>query len=138
VTVHTGLLRLETEGDGQIVDLTEGVLAVVRQSEVSHGAVTVFVTGSTAAVTTMEYEPGGVQDLVQALERLVPRAGDYAHNVMNGDDNAHAHLRAALVGPSETIPLVGGRLVLGTWQQVVLLDFDTRPRRREVHVQVLA
>jgi secondary thiamine-phosphate synthase enzyme len=138
VTVHAGLLRLETEGDGQIVDLTEGVLAVVRQSEVSHGAVTVFVTGSTAAVTTMEYEPGGVQDLVQALERLVPRAGDYAHNVMNGDDNAHAHLRAALVGPSETIPLVGGRLVLGTWQQVVLLDFDTRPRRREVHVQVLA
>jgi secondary thiamine-phosphate synthase enzyme len=138
VTVHSGLLRLETEGDGQIVDLTEGVLAVVRQSEVSHGAVTVFVTGSTAAVTTMEYEPGGVQDLQQALERLIPRARDYAHNVMNGDDNAHAHLRASLVGPSETIPLVGGRLVLGTWQQVVLLDFDTRPRRREVHVQVLS
>lgn len=138
MTVHTGLLRLETEGDGQIVDLTEGVLAVVRQSEVSHGAVTVFVTGSTAAVTTMEYEPGGVQDLQAALERLVPRARDYAHNVMNGDDNAHAHLRASLVGPSETIPLVGGRLALGTWQQVVLLDFDTRPRRREVHVQVLS
>jgi secondary thiamine-phosphate synthase enzyme len=100
--------------------------------------VSVFVTGSTAAVTTMEYEPGGVQDLQAALERLVPRAGDYAHNVLNGDDNAHAHLRASLVGPSETIPLVGGRLVLGTWQQVVLLDFDTRPRRREVHVQVLS
>jgi secondary thiamine-phosphate synthase enzyme len=138
VTVHTGLLRLETEGDGQIVDLTEGVLAVVRQSEVGHGLVSVFVTGSTAAVTTMEYEPGGVQDLQAALERLVPRAGDYAHNVLNGDDNAHAHLRASLVGPSETIPLVDGRLVLGTWQQVVLLDFDTRPRRREVHVQVLS
>ena len=138
MTVHTGLLRLETEGDGQIVDLTEGVLAVVRQSEVSHGAVTVFVTGSTAAVTTMEYEPGGVQDLQQTLERLLPRARDYAHNVMNGDDNAHAHLRASLVGPSETIPLVGGRLVLGTWQQLVLLDFDTRPRRREIHVQVLS
>ena len=138
MTVHTGLLRLETEGDGQIVDLTQGVAAVVRQSEVSHGAVTVFVTGSTAAVTTMEYEPGGVQDLQTTLERLVPRAGDYAHNVMNGDDNAHAHLRAALVGASETVPLVGGRMVLGTWQQIVLLDFDTRPRRREVHVQVLS
>jgi secondary thiamine-phosphate synthase enzyme len=138
VTVHSGLLRLETEGEGQIVDLTEGVLAVVRQSEVAHGLVSVFVTGSTAAVTTMEYEPGGVQDLQEALERLVPRARDYAHNVMNRDDNAHAHLRASLVGPSETIPLVGGRLVLGTWQQVVLLDFDTRPRRREVHVQVLS
>jgi secondary thiamine-phosphate synthase enzyme len=138
VTVHTGLLRLETEGDGQIVDLTEGVLAVVRQSEVEHGLVSVFVTGSTAAVTTMEYEPGGVQDLQQTLERLVPRARDYAHNVMNGDDNAHAHLRASLVGPSETVTLVGGRLALGTWQQIVLLDFDTRPRRREVHVQVLS
>ena len=138
MTVHAGLLRLETEGDGQIVDLTQGVLAVVRQSEVEHGLVTVFVTGSTAAVTTMEYEPGGVQDLQQTLERLVPRARDYAHNVMNGDDNAHAHLRASLVGPSETVPLVGGRLVLGTWQQVVLIDFDTRPRRREIHVQVLS
>jgi secondary thiamine-phosphate synthase enzyme len=142
VTVHTGLLRLETEGEGQIVDLTEGVLAVVRQSGVAQGVVSVFVTGSTAAVTTMEYEPGGVRDLRETLERLVPRTrpegGDYAHNSLNRDDNAHAHLRASLVGPSETVPLVGGRLVLGTWQQLVLIDFDDRPRRREVHVQVLS
>ena len=138
MTVHTGLLRLETEGDGQIVDLTEGVLAVVRQSEVTHGVVCVFVTGSTAAVTTMEYEPGGVADLQALLERLVPRAGTYQHNVLNHDDNAHAHLRASLVGPSETVPLVAGRLVLGTWQQLVLIDFDDRPRRREVHVQVVS
>jgi secondary thiamine-phosphate synthase enzyme len=142
MTVHTGLLRLETEGDGQIVDLTEGVLAVVRQSGVSQGLVSVFVTGSTAAVTTMEHERGGVQDLRETLERLVPQAppqgGDYAHNVLNADDNAHSHLRASLVGPSETVPLVGGRLVLGTWQQLVLIDFDDRPRRREVHVQVLS
>jgi secondary thiamine-phosphate synthase enzyme len=138
VTVHTGLLRLETEGEGQIVDLTEGVLAVVRQSGVEHGAVCVFVTGSTAAVTTMEYEPGGVADLQALVERLVPRAGEYHHNVLNHDDNAHAHLRASLVGPSETVPLVAGRLVLGTWQQLVLIDFDDRPRSREVHVQVLS
>ena len=138
MTVHTGLLRLETEGEGQIVDLTEGVLAVVRQSSVDHGAVCVFVTGSTAAVTTMEYEPGGVADLQALLERLVPRTDEYQHNVLNHDDNAHAHLRAPLVGPSETVPLVAGRLVLGTWQQVVLIDFDDRPRRREVHVQVLS
>jgi secondary thiamine-phosphate synthase enzyme len=138
VTVHTGLLRLETEGEGQIVDLTEGVLAVVRQSGVSQGVVSVFVTGSTAAVTTMEYEPGGIQDLQQTLERLVPRARDYAHNVMNGDDNAHSHLRASLLGASETIPLVGGRLVLGTWQQLVMIELDDRPRRREIHVQVLS
>jgi secondary thiamine-phosphate synthase enzyme len=138
VTVHTGLLRLETEGEGQIVDLTEGVLAVVRQSEVSHGAVCVFVTGSTAAVTTMEYEPGGVADLQALVERLIPRAGTYEHNIRNHDDNAHAHLRASLIGPSETVPLVAGRLVLGTWQQLVLIDFDDRPRRREVHVQILS
>jgi secondary thiamine-phosphate synthase enzyme len=138
VTVHSGLLRLETEGEGQIVDLTEGVLAVVRQSGVSQGVVSVFVTGSTAAVTTMEYEPGGIQDLQQTLETLIPRARDYAHNVMNGDDNAHSHLRASLLGPSETIPLVGGSLVLGTWQQLVMIELDDRPRRREIHVQVLS
>jgi secondary thiamine-phosphate synthase enzyme len=138
VTVHTGLLRLETEGDGAIVDLTEGVLAVVRQSGVASGVVCVFVTGSTAAVTTMEHEPGGVADLRALLDRLIPREGRYEHNELNGDTNAHAHLRAAVVGPSETVPLVAGRLVLGTWQQLVLLDFDDRPRRREVHVQVLS
>jgi len=138
VTVHSGLLRLETEGEGQIVDLTEGVLAVVRQSGVEHGAVCVFVTGSTAAVTTMEYEPGGVADLQALLERLVPRAGEYQHNVLNHDDNAHAHMRASIIGPSESVPLVAGRLVLGTWQQLVLIDFDDRPRRREVHVQVVS
>ena len=142
MTVHTGLLRLETEGEGQIVDLTEGVLAVVRQSGVDDGVVCVFVTGSTAAVTTMEYEPGGVADLQAVLERLVPRApaggGDYAHNVRNHDDNAHAHLRASLLGPSESVPLVRGQLVLGTWQQIVLIDFDDRPRRREVHVQIVS
>jgi secondary thiamine-phosphate synthase enzyme len=138
VTVHTGLLRLETEGDGQIVDLTEGVLAVVRQSGVDAGVVSVFVTGSTAAVTTMEHEPGGVADLRALLERLIPRDGRYEHNVRNGDSNAHAHLRASLVGPSETVPLVAGSLVLGTWQQLVLIDFDDRPRRREIHVQVVS
>ena len=138
MAVHTGLLRLETEGEGQIVDLTEGVEAVVRQSGVSSGVVCVFVTGSTAAVTTMEYEPGGVADLRGALERLVPREGRYEHNVRNNDDNAHAHLRASLLGPSESVPLVAGRLLLGTWQQLVLIDFDDRPRRREVHVQVLS
>jgi secondary thiamine-phosphate synthase enzyme len=142
VTVHTGLLRFDTQGEGHIVDLTEGVDAVIRQSGASAGVVSVFVTGSTAAVTTMEYEPGGVEDLRDALERLVPRTppggGDYAHNVRNADDNAHAHLRASLVGPSEAVPLVAGRLVLGTWQQLVLIDFDDRPRRREVHVQVVS
>jgi secondary thiamine-phosphate synthase enzyme len=138
VTVHTGLLRLETEGEGQIVDLTEGVLAVVRQSGESHGVVTVFVTGSTAAVTTMEYEPGGVSDLQALLDRLIPAEGAYEHNVRNHDTNAHAHLRAAVIGPSESVPVVRGELGLGTWQQVVLIDFDDRPRDRVVSVSVLS
>ncbi len=135
--VHSGLLRMETPGNGHIVDLTDGVTRIVGASGVDRGLVTVFATGSTVAVTTMEYEPGGVHDLQALLDRLVPARGDYEHNVRNHDTNAHAHLRAALIGPSETIPLLDGRLALGTWQQVVLLDFDDRPRRRTVTVQVL-
>ena len=134
--VHSGLLRLSTRGFGDITDLTDGVAGVVRQSGASEGVATVFGVGSTLAVTTMEFEPGGVQDLQEALERLLPREGDYAHNRLNHDTNSYAHLRAAVIGPSESIPVVGGRLVLGTWQQVVLLDFDDRPRQRTIHVQV--
>ena len=137
MSAHSGLLRLSTPGDGAIVDLTEGVAAVVRRAGVEAGVAVVFVVGSTAAVTTMEYEPGGVADLRSVLARLAPAEEAWEHNVRNHDDNAHAHLRAALVGPSESIPFAGGRLALGTWQQVVLLDFDTRPRERTVHVTVL-
>jgi secondary thiamine-phosphate synthase enzyme len=137
VTVHGGLLRLQTAGEGQIVDLTEGVGSIVRTSEVERGVAVVFARGSTVAVTTMEHEPGGMADLTALLERLAPRAGDYEHNRRNADTNAHAHLRAALIGPSESVPVVDGALALGTWQQLVLIDFDDRPREREVVVQVL-
>ena len=135
--VHGGLLRLDTPGNGEIVDLTEGVKSVIRTAGVQRGLVTVFATGSTVAVTTMEYEPGGVSDLQDLLDRLIPQQGDYEHNRLNNDTNSHAHLRAAVIGPSETIPLVEGHLALGTWQQIVLIDFDDRPRRRTVTVQVL-
>jgi secondary thiamine-phosphate synthase enzyme len=136
VAVHSGMLRLSTAGHGEVVDLTEGVRAVVRRAEVELGVATVFVTGSTAAITTMEYEPGGIHDLGELLERLAPVVGDYHHNRLNQDTNAHAHLRAAIVGPSESIPITGGQLVLGTWQQVVLIDFDDRPRERRITVHV--
>jgi secondary thiamine-phosphate synthase enzyme len=129
---------METPGNGHIVDITAGVTSVVRTSGVDRGLVNVFATGSTVAVTTMEYEPGGVSDLQALLDRLIPSSGHYEHNVRNGDTNAHAHLRAAVIGPSESIPLVDGQLALGTWQQVVLIDFDDRPRRRTVTVQVLS
>lgn len=140
MTIHSGLLRMETAGQGEIVDLTDGVRSVLSTSGVEMGVVTVFATGSTVAITTMEYEPGGVQDLGRLLERLIPSSppegGGYAHNVLNGDTNAHAHLRASLIGPSESIPVVHGELALGTWQQIVLVDFDVRPRQRTVTVHV--
>jgi secondary thiamine-phosphate synthase enzyme len=138
LAVHGGLLKMDTPGNGHIVDLTDGVSRIVAGAGVHRGLVTVFATGSTVAVTTMEYEPGGVHDLQALLDRLIPESGDYEHNARNHDTNAHAHLRAAVIGPSESIPLVDGRLALGTWQQVVLLDFDDRPRRRTITVQIVS
>jgi secondary thiamine-phosphate synthase enzyme len=138
MTVHGGALRMETPGNGHIVDITPGVQSVVRTSGIERGVVTAFATGSTVAITTMEYEPGGVADLQTLLEGLIPARGDYEHNALNHDTNAHAHLRAAVIGPSETVPLVDGRLALGTWQQLVLIDFDDRPRTRSVTVHVVS
>lgn len=138
MAVHGGLLRMETPGNGHIVDITEGVASVVRTAGVERGLVAVFATGATVAITTMEYEPGGVHDLQALWQRLIPAEAEYQHNVRNHDTNAHAHLRAAVIGPSETIPLLDGALALGIWQQVVLIDFDDRPRRRTVTVQVLS
>jgi secondary thiamine-phosphate synthase enzyme len=137
LTVHSAELRFSTEGDGDVIDLTEGVQRAVDSSGVEEGIATVFVPGSTAAVTAMEHEPGGVQDLRTLLDRLIPAEGDYAHNRLNHDTNSHAHIKAAILGPSESIPIRGGRLQLGTWQQLVLVDFDDRPRQRAVAVQVL-
>jgi secondary thiamine-phosphate synthase enzyme len=132
------MLSLDTPGNGHIVDITEGVASVVRTSGVDRGLVTAFAVGSTVAITTMEHEPGGVSDLQALLERLIPAGDEYEHNRLNHDTNAHAHLRAAVIGPSETVPIVDGRLSLGTWQQIVLMDFDDRPRSRTVTVQVLS
>ncbi|HSO99591.1 MAG TPA: secondary thiamine-phosphate synthase enzyme YjbQ [Solirubrobacteraceae bacterium] len=132
-----GMLRLETEGHGSVLDITAGVEQVIATGGVDRGLVNVFAVGSTAAVTTMEFEPGGVADLRALLERLIPVSGDYEHNRRNHDTNAYAHLRAAVIGPSETMPIVGGRMMLGTWQQIVLIDFDDRPRTRSVSVGVL-
>lgn len=137
MAVHTGELRLSTRGDADIIDLTGELAAAVAESGVSEGQASAFVRGSTAAITTMELEPGGVHDLRVLLERLIPAAGDYEHNRLNHDSNSHAHQRASVIGPSELVPVVAGRLALGTWQQLVLIDFDDRPRERTVIVQVI-
>ena len=120
------------------MDLTPRVSKAIRDAGVTSGLVSVFVPGATAAVTTMEHEQGNVADLRALLDRLIPPDGDYEHNRLNRDTNAHAHIRAALLGPSETFPVEAGRLLLGTWQQIVLVDFDDRPRERTVIVSVLS
>src|SRR5689334_96403 len=112
--VHGGLLRLDTPGNGHVVDITEGVARVVGASGADRGVATAFASGSTLAITTMEYEPGGVHDLQALLDRLIPAGQPYEHNRLNNDTNAHAHLRAAVIGPSESVPFVDGRLLLGT------------------------
>ncbi len=134
---YTQVLHIPTRGHTEIVNLTPQVEAAVLESGIQDGIVVVFVPGSTAAITTMEYEPGCVADFQRLMEALAPEGGEYAHNQRWGDGNGYAHLRASLVGPSLSIPLVQGRLALGTWQQVVLADFDNRPRQRRVVVQVL-
>lgn len=136
--MHTGELRLSTEGDGDIVDISDGVQRVVSTAGAGEAQATAFVRGSTAAITTMEFEPGGVQDLSAALERLLPTEGDYEHNRLNHDTNSHAHQRASLIGAAETVPVTEGRLALGTWQQLVLIDFDDRRRERTVVVQIVS
>jgi secondary thiamine-phosphate synthase enzyme len=138
VSVQSGQLRLSTRGNADIIDITADVQRIVSRGPVNDGLVTACVRGSTAAITTMEFEPGGVADLRALLDRLVPVEGDYEHNRLNNDTNSHAHQRASLIGASEQVPVVGARLALGTWQQLVLIDFDDRPRERTVIVQVLS
>jgi secondary thiamine-phosphate synthase enzyme len=137
VSAHTSEVRLSTQGDADIIDVTERVRSAVVESGVREGQATAFVRGSTAAIATMEHEPGGIHDLRATLDRLIPVEGDYEHNRLNLDTNSHAHQRATVVGPSETIPVLDGRLALGTWQQLVLIDFDDRPRERNVVIQVI-
>ena len=137
MAVHTSEVAISTGGDADVVDITEKVRSAVAQSQIADGQASAFVRGSTVAITTMEFEPGGVQDLQAMLERLIPTHGDYEHNRLNHDTNSHAHQRASIVGPSEIVPIREGRLSLGTWQQLVVIDFDDRPRERTVVIQVI-
>lgn len=132
----TDSVGVSTRGDSHMIDLTGRVQEVVDRHGFREGQALVFVSGSTAGLTTVEFEPGLQKDLPAALERLAPRGITYAHEETWHDDNGHAHVRASLLGPSLAVPFKEGRLLLGTWQQIVLIDFDTRPRRRDVVVQL--
>ena len=135
--IVTKRLTLHTEGQGHILDINVEVCRQVAESGLAEGIVTVFVAGTTAAVAIMEHEPGLVQDLQTAMERLIPREIPYQHNVLNRDDNGHAHTRATLLGPSLVVPFVDKKPLLGAWQRIVLIDFDSRPRSREVLFQIM-
>lgn len=136
MTVKVSHLTSETTQGTDIIDLTPQVINEVYASEIFNGGVTLFVPGSTAALTTIEYESGVLQDLKDAIERMAPQDLAYEHDRRWGDGNGYSHVRAALVGPSLQIPLVEGALLLGTWQQVVLIDFDNKPRTRKIVMQV--
>ena len=135
--MHNERFVVSTRGFADILDLTEKVQRVVAASNVSSGLVNVFVPGSTAGVTTIEYESGALEDLKRAFERVAPQNDDYEHNKRWGDGNGFSHVRAAMLGPSLTVPFERKELLHGTWQQIVLVDFDNRPRKREVVVSVL-
>jgi len=135
--VITKTIAVSTVGAGGIVDITELVADAVRAGEVSSGTATVFVSGSTGGLTTIEYEPGLLSDLPEVMEKLIPSDRIYKHDQTWHDGNGFSHLRAALVGPDITIPFVSKRLTLGTWQQIVFLEFDNRARRRELIVQIM-
>jgi secondary thiamine-phosphate synthase enzyme len=132
------VLEFSTQGFNQILDITRDVLRSVERSGVREGVAHLFVSGSTAALTTIEYEPGALEDLKRALEQIAPMSATYAHNEAWGDGNGYAHLRAALLKPDLCVPIREGRLALGTWQQIVLMDFDNRPRSRKVLLTLTA
>jgi len=136
IEITTSYLSFSTSGDTDIIDMTRQVSEKVVTSGIEEGYVHLFVPGSTASITTIEYERGAVSDLKEAIERLAPEDKYYRHNERWGDGNGHAHVRASLLGPSLTIPVINGRLALGTWQQVVFIDFDNHPRERRVILQL--
>ncbi|MCD4813658.1 secondary thiamine-phosphate synthase enzyme YjbQ [bacterium] len=135
--VMTKEITVPTRGKDHIIDVTEAVRDLVRKSGVAEGHATVFTPGATASITTIEYEPGLLKDIPQVLESLIPFQKNWEHNQTWGDGNGGSHIRAALIGPSLTIPVLGREMMLGTWQQVVLIDHDTRSRNRCVVIQVM-
>jgi secondary thiamine-phosphate synthase enzyme len=137
MNVKSHQLEFSTQGHAQMQDITEAVQEVVVSSGLANGIVTVFCPGSTHGLTTIEFEPGALSDLNRLFDEIVPPDQDYLHNRRWGDGNGHSHVRAALLGPSLTVPFIGGRLTLGTWQQIIHVDFDNRPRKRTLAVQLV-
>lgn len=137
MTVKTSSVKLSTRGDADVLDITGQVSQAIHDMELENGIVTVFCPSSTSGLTTIEYESGCISDLRRLFDEIVPQERHYAHNARWGDGNGHSHVRAALLKASLTVPFVNRQLTLGTWQQIIYVDFDNRPRRRELVVQVI-
>jgi secondary thiamine-phosphate synthase enzyme len=137
MTVKTGSIEINSQGNVDTYDITLAVAKVLAESGLTAGTITIFCPSSTSGLTTIEYEPGALKDLKRMFEELVPSDRDYAHNATWDDGNGHSHMRASLLGPSLTIPFVEKMLTLGTWQQIIFVDFDIRPRSRELVVQIV-
>jgi secondary thiamine-phosphate synthase enzyme len=137
MTINTKRIQVSTHGQGETINVTSEIAREVNNSGVNSGTVTVFIPGSTAGITTIEYEPGLLTDLKDMWERIIPATVNYEHDKAWGDGNGHSHVRASLLGPSVTVPFVNKRLTLGTWQQIVITDFDVRPRSREIILQIM-
>jgi secondary thiamine-phosphate synthase enzyme len=135
--IKTHRIPLSTRGNADVIDITDEVLDVLQGSGLQNGILTLFCPGSTGAITTTEYEDGAVADLKACFDRLAPRDASYQHEVAWHDGNGHAHVRASLLGPSLTVPFCAGKLTLGTWQQIIFIDFDNKPRKREIVLQIL-
>lgn len=135
--VATRTIKISTKGNDDVIDITSKVAELVSGSKIRSGLANVFITGSTASVTTIEYEPGLVRDIKALGERIAPSNEDYSHNETWGDGNGHAHIKASVIGPSLTVPFTGGKMALGTWQQIVVIDHDTKARSRDIAVQII-
>ena len=137
MSVVTKGFSVKTRGDTDIIDITSQVNRELKESELSNGTLTVFVPGSTAGITTTEYEPGLLKDLPEFYQKIIPKGAEYYHDLTWGDGNGYSHVRAALVKSFYTVPFVNGEMILGTWQQIILIDFDNRRRQRDIVVQIM-
>ncbi len=137
MAVETRYIPVETGGDGDILDLTQDIQNQINSSGINDGVVTIFTPSATSGITTLEFEPGCVKDLQRLFNEIIPPERDYAHNQRWGDGNGHSHTRAGLIKPSLTVPIVEGKMTLGTWQSIILVDFDNRPRERQLVLQIM-
>jgi len=136
MVIQTASIELNTRGENDIINITDEIDQLIRRANISEGSVLIFVPGATGAISTIEYEPGLIRDFPEIMETLIPQEKPYHHNQTWHDGNGHSHIRATLIGPSLTVPISSGRPVLGTWQQIVFLEFDNKPHRRNLFVQL--